>query len=305
MRVTLHGMIQKVVGNVQNRFESLAEIQRQLSTGLKVEKASDNPAASAVMMELQSTMRRNEQFMRNINYSIIFLETTESALSEIRDSLVSVRANAVKGANDAISSADRIAMAQQIDTGIRQVFHNVNQRHLGRFLFGGSKTDGQPYAAEEGEDGWLEDISPQYDTPLKAVEHIVSDGQRVKISVTGDNLLNLGEGETMFGMLTELRQAFAADDSEAIANMLDRIDTALDQINSLIGMVGARTSNLMTLKDRMDMDKLTITERYSQLADVDIIDAVTRFQEEQNAYEMALRTAASVIQPSLVNFIDL
>jgi len=53
--------------------------------------------------------------------------------------------------------------------------------------------------------------------------------------------------------------------------------------------------------DKQTLDK----ERKSQLQDVDLVEAVTRFQEESNAYELALRTAASVIQPSLANFLKL
>ncbi len=305
MRITQHGMMREVVANINKRLDAVRTVQSQMTTGLRVAKPSDDPSGAVQILELQGTLNRDDQYNRNIDNALGFLNMTESVLGDIQDLLISLRADVVQGANGSLNENNQQALSIEMDQGLRQLLQYVNQRYHNRSLFGGGLGSQTPYQGVEGEDGWLAEVNSTFHQPLKPMQQAVDEGRRMEVTLAGDDLLDLGEGDSIFQLMFDMRQALKDNDIETLTQGLDRFDNAIDRISSLTSLVGIRTQTLMTLQENYN-DKQTLDkERKSQLQDVDLVEAVTRFQEESNAYELALRTAASVIQPSLANFLKL
>ncbi len=305
MRVTHHGLVERVIAGIQNRAEQIGQAQQRVMTGLKVEKASDDPAVAGQILALHGSISRSEQYTRNIKNGLGSLRMTEDALSRIGDILVRVRADAVEGSNQALSSQGRRALAEELDQKLRELLAVANQRYGNRYLFGGSETRQAPYQSAEGEDGWLSEITPTSEEPSTQIELIFGEGERVEVSIGSSDVFDLSEGENLFSILFDLRQALDDDDPEGVGGVLQRLDEAIDRINATTAMVGARINRAETLLERLANLGQSYTEQVSDLADVDIVEAVTRLNEEKVSYELALRTGAKVIQPSLVNFVYL
>jgi len=305
LRVTHHGLVERVIAGIQNRAEQIGQAQQRMMTGLKVEKPSDDPAVAEQILALQCRISRSEQYIRNIKNGLGSLRMTDDALSRINDILVRVRADAVEGSNQALSSQGRRALAEELDQKLRELLTIANQRYGNRYLFGGSETRQAPYQSAEGEDGWLSEITPRSGEPTTQLELIFDQGERVKVSLGGANIFNLGDGEDVFSILFDMRQALADDDPEGVGGVLQRLDEAIDRINTTNAMVGARINRAETLLERLTKLGHSLTGQVSDLADVDIVEAVTHLNEEKVSYELALRTGAKVIQPSLVNFVYL
>ena len=304
MRITQHGMIQDVMKNLNRRVSSVYDVQQQMSTGIQVARPSDDPSGASEILDLKNTMSRQKQYERNANTALGFLNMTESTLNGIQDMLISTRADMVQGANGMLNEQNRHGLAVQMDQSLRQLVQFSNQRYHNRYLFGGGLGNQAPYVAVEGEDHWLEAVETSFSEPLKPLEQIVDDNRRMEVTIVGEDFTELGDGENLFNMLFEMRQALTYDDTKTLAEGLDRMDVAIDQILSLTSLVGIRTQTLYTKQDEYGSKEIILTERLSELQDVDMVEAITRFQEETNAYEVALKTAGSVIQPSLVNFIN-
>lgn len=304
MRVTQHGMIQDVMNNLNRRVTSVYDVQKQMSTGIQVTRPSDDPTGASEILGLKNTMSRQKQYERNTNNALGFLNMTESTLNGIQDLLIATRADLVQGANGTLNEQNRQGLAEQMDQSIRQLVQFSNQRYHNRFLFGGGLGNQAPYEVVEGEGDWVSEVATSFSDPLKPMEQIIDENRRMDVTVVGEDFTELGDGENLFSLLFEMRHALANDDPETLAGGLDRIDVAIDQISSLTSLVGIRTQTLYTKQDEYGSKEIILTERLSALQDVDMVEAITRFQEETNAYEVALKTAGSVIQPSLVNFIN-
>ena len=303
MRITNHRVIEQVVNNIQNRYERLAAVQQQLSTGRRVEKPSDDPGAVSEIMALDSQIRRGKQWMRNLDNGIASMQFTENSLNQVQELLVRVRASGIEGANDTVNSDDRRAIAEEIDQQLRELSLIANRRHGNRYVFGGCELNRTPYNVVENEDGWVTEIVNEFNQPANAVEQIIGENTRMEISLPGDDVFDLGEGESMFGILIDLREALTNDDADAVGDVLPRIDVALEQISSLTASIGSRIGTAQTISEQLTELEDQYTERVSILADADIVATITHLREEESAYEMALSTAAKVIQPSLVYFL--
>ena len=88
----------------------LSKAMEQLSTGRRINTASDDAAGLAIAAKMTSQIRGLNQAIRNANDGISMLQTAEGATNEITNMLQRMRELAVQAANDTYSDADRTAL---------------------------------------------------------------------------------------------------------------------------------------------------------------------------------------------------
>ena len=92
--------------NVNERVQSSA--MRQLSTGNRINTASDDAAGMAIGQNMTSQVKGLNQAVRNVNDGINMMQTAEGALGETSNMLQRMRELAVQSANGSYSSDQRI-----------------------------------------------------------------------------------------------------------------------------------------------------------------------------------------------------
>lgn len=303
MRVTGHGLIEKVVQNIQRRQAQLAKVQEQLSTGLKIVQASNDPEAAGQLLELRHNLLRNQQWQRNVERGLTNLSSSETALGQVSELLTRIRADAVQGANDSVSAENRRSLAELVNQELNELLSIANQRVSGRFLFGGGTTSRAPYIKTEAENDQIIQVESTLSEDQRQLEFIVGSNERFKAGLRGMDVFEFEDGRTVFQMLIDLRQALRDDDAEAVGAVLPQLEEAAEQISSMTSFIGAQMSSLTNLKNRLEELSAASENQASELGDLEMLGAVTNYQEQQTAYELALRTAANIIQPSLVSFL--
>jgi flagellin len=88
----------------------LAKAMQELSTGKRINSASDDAAGLAISDKLTSQIRGFNQAVRNANDAISMLQTAEGATNEITNMLQRMRELAVQAANDTNGSGERSAL---------------------------------------------------------------------------------------------------------------------------------------------------------------------------------------------------
>ncbi|MCF7809419.1 flagellar hook-associated protein FlgL [bacterium] len=305
MRITQHGLVEQVINNLSNRLNGVAESQERVSSGLRVSKPSDDPTAASEISNLNSEISRINQYYRNVQSGISTLKMTETALSEIKDIIIQSRAKALQGSNDTLKPEDRAALADEIDQLIGELLRIANQKSGGKYLFAGTESNKMPYKSTTNENGELIGVTTQLAGEQNDIELQFGDNERIATSVTAQDTFDLGDGANLFDILFNLKSSLENTQSNQIGEALPKLDLALDQLNAVTALVGTRVKSAENLMIQYDSREINLTERLSDLADVDIVDAITRMNEEEYSYELALKVAAQVIQPSLVNFISL
>ena len=77
----------------------------------------------------------------------------------------------------------------------------------------------------------------------------------------------------------------------------------LDQLNDARAKVGARSNRLETQSAQLQDMELNVKDILSKTEDVDMAKAMVDFSMHQAVYESALRSAARVLQPTLLDFL--
>ncbi len=109
----------------------------QMSTGLRVSKVSDDPAAAGRAITLQRGISRTEQLSRNANVTRSFYAATDQALSTLGDLLINTRGITVEAAQNVLTSGEREALAATIDQAVRTAVSSANSVFRDHQLLGG------------------------------------------------------------------------------------------------------------------------------------------------------------------------
>jgi len=87
MRVTTRMLTQHTAANIMANADAMQQTQRQLTTGKRILRPGDDPAGAAFGVRLRSQNLRDDQYLRNIEQSRTWLDTTDSVLGDIGDLL--------------------------------------------------------------------------------------------------------------------------------------------------------------------------------------------------------------------------
>ena len=87
MRVTNNMLINNMIGYINQNLGRLSKYQNQVATGKKISVPSDDPIVAARALKLRTDVSEIEQFKRNTEDAISWLEITEDTVKSIGDVL--------------------------------------------------------------------------------------------------------------------------------------------------------------------------------------------------------------------------
>ncbi len=96
----------------------------RLSTGLRINHAADDAAGTAVASKMEAQVRSLAVAIRNGHDAISLTQTAEGALGEMENILQRIRELAVQAGNSTLSSADRIAIQEEV-TALTNEINNI------------------------------------------------------------------------------------------------------------------------------------------------------------------------------------
>lgn len=94
---------------------AIGKIFEQLSSGLRINRAGDDPAGLAISERFRARIRSLEQAERNALDGISAVQVAEGALAETGDLLIRMRSLAVQAANGTLSASERASIQQEVD----------------------------------------------------------------------------------------------------------------------------------------------------------------------------------------------
>ncbi len=294
-RTTLTSISNTVLANNQRTIARLATYQEQLSSGKRVNRASDDPVAARQALRYRAESLQTTKWIDNIAKGSVFVNASDSAFSQMSEVFDQAKQLAVQGANGTQDATSRQALAQSADSLLSRLIDLGNTVNDGRYLFSGTATLDQPFARSP--DG----SSVTYQGNLDTFAVQVGPNVRAAINQDGHTLF---QGSTdVFASLIELRNALKADDSARISSAIGTVDSAHAQVNALHGALGGVQQRLDLTRNQLESAKTSIGELLSQAEDVDFAQVMSQFQMAQTALQAGLQAGAKVIKPTLLDYL--
>jgi flagellin-like hook-associated protein FlgL len=111
------------------------------------------------------------------------------------------------------------------------------------------------------------------------------------------------ETDSVFNTLLRLRSALQDGDVIEIGRSIERLDEDLERVTFAAAEIGTRLQNLAVIDVRWQDEDVQLRAALSDDLDVDLVEAISNLTARQFAFEASLRTSASLLQISLLNFI--
>ena len=147
MRISTHNSYGSALDSLIERQARLAGTQEQMTTGKRVNRASDDPAAAARAERALASERRSVADQRAIDASNNAMTLTETALADAGGLLQQAREALVAAGNATYSDTERAGVADQLTQLREQLFAVANRSDgAGTYLFAGQGTTQPPFA---------------------------------------------------------------------------------------------------------------------------------------------------------------
>lgn len=291
MRISDQMVTNLVVQANRDAKEAIFLASKRIASGKSVESPSDDPVKAQKSVQLSSLLARLDDLEVGRESVAFDLDVAESVLLQGMDVLGKMKALSVQMANASASPEDQAVAAETAAGAFQELLDLANtQLDDGQFLFGGTASDAEPYAADGSYVG--SDLN-------RAVE--IAPGAVVEGAVTGAQ--GFGTGGEVFQVMADFQAALEAGDLAGIQAAVESFDGALEFMATRIAEMGARISVLEDTGSLSDELRLRFLVEKGVLEDIDLTEEITRFQAAENALQAVVQVSGRLLSRSLTSFL--
>lgn len=236
----------------------LAQSVERISSGIRINKASDDAAGLAISEGLRSDIRALRQAVRNANDGVSLINVTEGALNEQAGILIRLRELASQAATGTVSSTERATIQLEFSA-----LRNEVDRIAATTEFNGQKLV----------DGSL-------------ASSVASTSQifiQIGINSSADSRINLNEQVDLEAMTsTGLSiHELSVTSAQGALSALSQMDTSITQITAGRGKIGAVQNRLAKSISNLSVGIENLTAADSQIRDADLAHEVAMLTRNQ------------------------
>lgn len=144
MRITETMMSNYYIGSLNQLKDKIALLQRQISSGVRIEKPSDSPTGAVKVIRNNDQLSQIDTYLKNIQSGLSFLNQTTFALQSIQDEVVNVVGKLEELVNP-INQQNMNLYADMIENSLRLMVDVSNSKADGKYIFGGTDQSGKPF----------------------------------------------------------------------------------------------------------------------------------------------------------------
>jgi flagellar hook-associated protein 3 FlgL len=146
MRIATANAFDNGIDTLSRRQSELNSLQEQLTTGKRVNRASDDPAAAARAERAMAAVGRTDTSQRAVDASRVLMTQAESTLGDAGDLLQRARELMVSAGNASYGDSDRKSIADELQSIRDQLLSLANTGDgAGTYLFGGQGSTQKPF----------------------------------------------------------------------------------------------------------------------------------------------------------------
>ena len=290
-------IVPDILADLQQSQMSLDTALQQVSTGKSVNQPSDNPAASAAMVQNTIETENVDQYTQNVSSALSTVQSASSALSSVVTELTQAVSVGTAGATGTNSSANLQAMVGQIQGILSSVVSQANTSVGGVYLFGGTSTS-TPYTP---------DSSSSYGYTYNGNSDVnsvaVGDDMSAQVNVPGSQIFS-NSSNNVLASLSNLITALQSGDSSAISSATTAVDSAVNYIGQQQVLYSNAESQLNSQETNLQQDTVSLASQANNLIGVNLATAATNLSQAEVENSAAMAAAAKVLPNTLLDYLE-
>jgi len=247
MRINTNVAALNSYNQLNNTNNSMQKSLERLSSGKRINRASDDAAGLAISEKMKAQINGLSQAQRNAQDGISMIQTAEGALKETHAILQRMRELSVQAANDSNTDADRTEIQAEVDELTKEVTRIANTTEF--------------------------NTKNLLDGTLTAVFHIgANSGQ--------STTLKIADMKATSGLSIGTADMSVTSQSEADA-AIATIDSAIDSVSSERSKLGAYQNRLEHTINNLSASEENLTAANSRIEDVDMAKEMMNLSKQQ------------------------
>jgi flagellar hook-associated protein 3 FlgL len=278
--------------------QQLTQTQRQLSSGYKVQDASDSPSQTPELVGLGSSLAAVQAYQANLVRVQTEASGADTALSSSISLLDRARTLAVQAANTTTTPDGLAAISTEIQGIQQQLVSIANTSVEGRYIFGGNQDQSAPY---------------NFDTPTGTIlplttstaPRVITDtqGQPVYQGLTAQQIFDpqdpatgISTGNSTIAALQSLQTALQSGNQPSIASAVGLLESASAYVNQQEAYYGTSEQRLTSEQNNAVSQSTALQTSIAGIRDTNVAQAATDLSQETAAQSAAVGAEAEISQ---------
>ncbi len=235
-------------GNLSRTQGALSKSISHLSSGLRIENASDDAAGLAISEDFKASIRSLDQARRNANDGVSLIQTADGALKEASGLLTRMRELSVQSRNGTVNTAQRGYLNDEFGQLRSELDRIVNTTEFnGVSLLDGDQATGLSFQVGTG----------------------TSNDDRLTVSIATSSASALGVASSTISSTSGADAAITA------------LDTAIEGISTRRAGLGAMQNRLATTMSNLETYSSNLSAANSRIVDVDVAEETANLTKNQ------------------------
>ena len=274
--------------NMNRNAEAIGKLQAQIGSGLRIQKPSDDPIASARLMRIEREQASLGQYNLNIGRVSDNLMVQETYLKSTSDAMLSVRDLLLWASNDSNSGEDLSAIAGEMSSLEQSIVSYFNAKdEAGNYLFSGTLSNTPAVTFDATTGSYTVTGNDQYR------QAVVGNGVMIDDNVTAHSILGAGADllNDLHGLIDSLKSAPNDPATrQQLKDTLESLDQTHGRVLGQLTDLGGR-QNTLTLLGNGNADVSLVNQKIQ--GDLSQLDVGAAFLQV-SGYELSMQASQKV-----------
>jgi len=296
------------LGNLQQIQKRMSTAAQQLSSGLRVSVASDDPDQVSSILQLRAQIASVQQTQQNLSNVAPVVTGGEDAIQQAIQVLDTATSLATEGSGSTATASQRLDMVPQVQ-GILQQLVSLSETSMnGQFIFSGD-TSGQPQYTLAAGGNTVQQMF-QAGAPGQVAD---PNGVMISTGLTAQQIFDdqadgsAGSGnpapDNVFAALGGLLTALQNNDSAGVQTALGSIQAASAHLNDESSFYGAAQNNLTAAGNTASQTLIQLQQQLSNEQDADVAQSTLNLTQATTDEQAAMAAQAMLKPQNLFSYL--
>jgi flagellar hook-associated protein 3 FlgL len=311
-RVSDQTLYTGLVGQYDSLLQQQTTLEGEISSGVKLQSASQDPVATALSQEENTLASQLTQDQTNISQASSFAAATENSMNTSMTEMQQA-AQLVMQANDGTMNQGNFnEIADEVDQMLQGMLSAANSQFDSKNLFGGSSTNpaNPPFVAQTNAAGEITSVT--YTGNQDALSTVVAPGTTAQYNLLGNGGANSygvfqdssNGGFDMFNTLIQFRDDLQTGNTANFTTDYQNISDAVNHLSQGLALTGSAQQFMQNQQTQNQSNITTNSASLNNNQSTDMAQAITQLNALQTSYEAALKVGAQITQESLLNYVQ-
>jgi flagellar hook-associated protein 3 FlgL len=297
---SLHPSGQQFVNTLDRIGARMERAQRQISTGLSVERVSDDPDRVGTLLTVRARLDAARQVGSDLSRIKAEVDSGEQALQHAVELFEKIRTIAAQGNSSIQTAESRGLLALDVESVLDQLVGLAGTVVEGRYIFSGDTDQQPPYA-----------IDFTQTPPVSAYQGSAStrvtrhpSGSTFAVARTAQEIFDSADPATnVFATITALRDALLANDDATIQSAADALRPVGGHLNIQLAYYGSVQNKIAEAVAYGEDLQFQIQAQIGSLQDADLTTAILELNQAQTQQQAALASRAQLPRATLFDYL--